>query len=179
MILVSKIPMVLAIAAIAFAQTADRQTSDIPYVPTPQSVVEGMLNLANLRANDLLVDLGSGDGRIVITAAKQFEARAIGVELDHALVAESRASAEREHVSGKAEFVEGDLFHQDLRKASVVTLYLTPSVNLRLRPKLLRELAPGSRIVSHRFDMGNWRPERTVVVDGETLYLWIVPREHP
>jgi len=171
------IPTILAIAALsctALAQIPGRQTSDIPYVPTPQQVVEAMLKLASLRPTDLLIDLGSGDGRIVITAAKQFGARAIGVELDHALVLESRAKAEQEHVSARAEFVEGDLFRQDLRKASVVTIFLTPGVNLRLRPKLLQELAPGSRIVSHRFDMGSWRPARTVEVDGETLYLWVV-----
>src|SRR5690348_15186041 len=163
-------------SVIVSAQTANRQASDIPYVPTPQSVVEAMLALANLHAGDVLVDLGSGDGRIVITAAKQFGARAIGVELDHALANESRSTADREHVSARAEFVEGDLFRQDLHNASVVTLYLTPSVNLRLKPKLLKELAPGSRIVSHRFDMGSWQPDRTIVVDGETVYLWIVPQ---
>jgi ribosomal protein L11 methylase PrmA len=134
-----------------------------------------MLKLAALGADDVLVDLGSGDGRIVITAAKQFGARAIGVELDPALVRASRANADREHVSVRTEFIEGDLFRQDLHGASVVTLYLTPSVNIRLKPKLLREMSPGSRIVSHRFDLGRWRPDRTLVVDGETLYLWIVP----
>jgi precorrin-6B methylase 2 len=168
--------LTLSTMSIVSAQTADRQTSDIPYVPTPPAVVEAMLAMASLGADDVLIDLGSGDGRIVIAAAKQFGARAIGVELDHALVRESRSNAVREHVSNKAEFVEGDLFRQDLHTASVVTLYLTPSVNLRLRPKLLKELAPGSRIVSHRFDMGSWRPDKTLVVDGETVFLWIVPR---
>jgi len=162
--------------SIASAQTEGRQTSDIPYVPTPQFVVDAMLTLASLRATDVLVDLGSGDGRIVITAAKQFGARATGVELDHALIVESRANADREHVSAKTEFVEGDLFRQDLHSATVVTLFLLPSVNLRMRPKLLKELAPGSRIVSHRFDMGDWRPDKTLAVDGETIYLWIVPQ---
>lgn len=168
--------MLLCAVASVCGQTPERQTSDIPYVPTPQAVVDAMLKLANVRADDLLIDLGSGDGRIVIAAAKQFGVRAIGVELDHALVLESRAAAEREHVSEKVEFIEGDLFRQDLSKASVVTLFLLPSVNLRLRPKLLKELAPGSRIVSHRFDMGNWQPDRTMVVGGETIYLWIIPR---
>jgi precorrin-6B methylase 2 len=166
--------LALSVISVAgFAQTSER--FDVPYVPTPLSVVEAMLKLASVGADDVLVDLGSGDGRIVITAAKQFGARAIGVERDPALVRESRATADHEHVSGKTEFIEGDLFRQDLRHASVVTIYLTPSVNLRLKPKLLKELSPGSRIVSHRFDMGQWRPDRTLVVDGETLYLWIVP----
>ncbi|HLJ48170.1 MAG TPA: class I SAM-dependent methyltransferase [Bryobacteraceae bacterium] len=158
------------------AQDAEHQVSDIPYVPTPQSVVEAMLKLANLRDTDFLMDLGSGDGRIVITAAKEYHAQALGVELDHALVAQARANAERQHVTAK--FIEGDLFRQDLSKATVVTVYLTPSVNLRLRPKLLAELAPGTRIVSHRFDMGTWPPEKTQVVDGETIYLWTVPAKN-
>ena len=167
--------LVFAATASLCAQQSGPQTSDIPFVPTPKSVVDAMFKLAGLHANDVLVDLGSGDGRIVIAAASQFGVHSIGVELDHALVVQSRAAAEREHVATRTEFVEGDLFRQDLHKATVVTLYLTPSVNLRLRPKLLAELAPGSRIVSHSFDMGSWRPDRTVTVDGETLYLWIVP----
>ncbi len=169
----------LLLAVSAFAQTAEHQVSDIPYVPTPRSVVEAMLKLANVRDTDFVVDLGSGDGRIVITAAKEFHARAMGVELDHSLVIQARELAAREQVSDKTEFIEGDLFRQDLRKATVVTVYLTPSVNLRLRPKLLAELAPGTRIVSHRFDMGSWQPEKTQVIDGETIYLWTVPAAKP
>ena len=135
-----------------------------------------MLKLAAVNSSDTLVDLGSGDGRIVIAAAKRYGAKAIGIELDPVLVSEARANAVREHVATKTEFIEGDLFRQDLNGVSVVTLYLLPSVNIRLKPKLLRELAPGARIISHRFDLGNWRPDRTVEVDGEILYLWIVPQ---
>ena len=163
------------LATTVLPQAADHQVSDIPYVPTPQPVVEAMLKLANVRDTDFVVDLGSGDGRIVITAAKEYHARALGVELDHALVSEARATAVRLQLGDKATFVEGDLFRQDLRKATVVTVYLTPSVNLRLRPKLRAELAPGTRVVSHRFDMGNWQPEKTEVVDGETIYRWTIP----
>jgi len=159
----------------ANAQAPYRQTSDIPFVPTSQAVAEAMLKLANVQSGDLLVDLGSGDGRIPILAAKQTGCRAIGVELDHALILESRAAAEREGVAGQVQFIEGDLFRQDLRKATVVTMFLLPSVNLRLKPKLLQELAPGSRIVAHRFDLGNWKPDRTLNVEGEPVYLWIVP----
>ena len=166
----------MVISVLALAQTGHHQTYGIPYVPTSQSVVEAMLKLAAVNASDTLVDLGSGDGRIVIAAAKHYGARAIGIELDPVLVTEARANAARERVAARTEFVEGDLFRQDLHRASVVTLYLLPSVNIRLKPKLLAELAPGSRIISHRFDMGNWRPDRTIEVDGETLYLWIVPQ---
>jgi SAM-dependent methyltransferase len=148
---------------------------DVPYVPTPPAVVFAMLRLARVGAGDTLYDLGSGDGRIPITAAKRFGARAIGFDIDRARIAEARRNAVREGVADKVRFVEGDLFEQDLSPASVITLYLLPRLNLRLRPRLLA-LKPGTRIVSHGFDMGDWAPERTVDVQDRPIYLWTVPR---
>lgn len=150
---------------------------DVPYVPTPPAVVDAMLRLADLDANDLMFDLGSGDGRIVIAAAKRFGARGIGIDLDPERVRESRANAEKAGVTHLVRFLQGDLFDADLREATAVTLYLLNTVNLELRPKLLRELRPGTPVVSHSFDMGDWTPDKTVHVDGHTVYLWIVPAQ--
>lgn len=148
---------------------------DVPYVPTPQEVVDAMLKIANVNSNDILLDLGSGDGRIVISAAKNHQVkRAVGVEIDPALVAESRRNIERAGVADRAEILQQNLFDTDLSKYTVITMYLLPSVNLRLRHKLLR-LKPGTRIVSHAFDMGGWKPDAVQQVDGRTVYLWIVP----
>jgi SAM-dependent methyltransferase len=138
-----------------------------PYVPTPQSIVERMLSLAGVGAGDVVVDLGSGDGRIVITAAKQFGARAIGVEIDRTLVAQARAAARKEGVADRVRFVARDLYEADLREATVLTLYLLPETNRKLLPKILAEMPAGARVVSHRFLVGDWRPEATVVVDAE------------
>lgn len=148
---------------------------DVPYVPTPQPVVEEMLTMADVGEEDILYDLGSGDGRIVITAAKEFGARAVGIDIDPERVAEGRANAEAAGVEDQVRFIQGDLFEADLGDATVVTLYLLGSVNERLRPKLLDELRPGTRVVSHAFDMGDWEPVATRVVNGSTLYLWVVP----
>ena len=150
-----------------------------PDVRTPMSTVRAMLDLAHVTSSDVVYDLGSGDGRIVIAAVRERGARGVGVEIDPALVAESRASARRLGIDGRARFVEQDIFQLDLGEATVVTLYLSPELNQRLRPKLLAELRPGSRIVSHDFDMGDWAPDRVVRVqdDGRerVLYLWTVP----
>ena len=160
------------------------ETPSVPYVPTPENVVEQMLELANVSGDDVLYDLGSGDGRIPITAAEKYGTRGTGVELDSELVQESRANAEAAGVSDRVEFLQQDLFQTDFSEASVVTLYLLPDVNLELRSKLLEELEPGTRIVSHDFDMGEWQPEEVVQVQSSsgrqhTLYYWVVPEEIP
>ncbi|MGF1482615.1 MAG: class I SAM-dependent methyltransferase [Cyanophyceae cyanobacterium] len=160
-----------------------KREAEVPYVPTPQEVVEQMLELADVSGDDILYDLGSGDGRITIAAAQEYGARAIGVEINPGLVQISQENAQAANVSERVEFVQQDLFDVDLSEATVVTLYLLPEVNLRLRPKLLQELEPGTRIVSHDFDMGEWKPERVVRVQGpdreHTLYYWVVPEEIP
>lgn len=154
------------------AQTPDL---DVPYVPTRQSVVDGMLDLAGLKAGDIHYDLGCGDGRIAISAAKR-GAISTGVDLDPRRIEEANENAEKAGVTDKVTFVQGDLFDFDFSKADVLTLYLLPSVNLKLRPKILKELKPGTRVVSHAFDMGDWKPDKTVKIDGATIYLWTVPK---
>ena len=156
-------------------QTAQRLPLDVPYVPTPEEVVDEMLRLANVQKTDKLYDLGSGDGRIVVTAAKRFGTRGVGVDLDPERVREANENARKAGVSNLVEFRQQDLFQTNLQDATVVTLYLLPEINLRLRPKLLRELKPGTRIVSHAFDMGDWKPEKVVRVGGRTVYFWTIP----
>ncbi|MBZ4422203.1 cyclopropane-fatty-acyl-phospholipid synthase family protein [Myxococcus sp. RHSTA-1-4] len=149
---------------------------EVPYVPTPEDAVEGMLKLAGVKPGDVVYDLGSGDGRIVISAVKNHGAmRAVGVDINPERIAEANTNARRAGVQDKVEFRQGDLFDADIGEATVVTLYLLPSVNERLKPKLLSELKPGTRIVSHGFDMGDWKPEQQVQEGGRTLYLWVVP----
>ncbi len=159
---------------------AQKPALDVPYVPTPEVVVTEMLDIANVRGDDVLYDLGSGDGRIVITAARRFGTRGVGYDLDPERVREATENAQRAGVADKVRFVQGDIFDADIRGATVVTLYLLPVINLRLQPKLLRDLRPGTRIVSHNFHMGHWRPEQTrrMTVDGieHVVYLWTVPR---
>jgi SAM-dependent methyltransferase len=151
---------------------------DVPYVPTPQNVVDEMLTLANVTKNDVVYDLGCGDGRLVITAVKKFGAkRGFGVDIDPQRIAESNENAKAAGVTDRVSFAVQDLFQTDMKDASVVTLYLLPAVNLRLRPKLLSELKPGTRVVSHSFDMGDWKPEKTITVQpgGQILHLWTIP----
>jgi precorrin-6B methylase 2 len=150
---------------------------DVPFVPTPQETVDRMLAMAKVGPNDYLIDLGSGDGRIPITAAKKFGIRAMGVDLNPVRIAESNDNAKKEGVSDKVEFKQGDLFQQDISKATVLTMYLLPDVNMKLRPKIWSDLKPGTRIVSHAFSMGDWTPDATSTgPDGRnTVYLWIVP----
>ncbi len=153
---------------------------DVPYVGTPPRVVEEMLKLAGVTRNDVIYDLGCGDGRIVITAAQKYGARGVGIDIDSQRIRESNENAQKAGVTGQVRFSQQDLFTADFREATVVTLYLLPSVNLQLRPKLLRELKPGTRIVSHNYDMGDWKPEKVVTVDlGEfnehKIYYWVVP----
>lgn len=147
---------------------------DVPYVPTKQEVVEAMLTLAAVGPNDMLYDLGCGDGRIVVTAAKKFGAKGVGIDIDPERIKEARENAQRAAVENKVAFLQQDLFEADFSKASVVSLYLLPSVNLKLRPKLLK-LKPGTRIVSHAFDMGDWKPDKQMSVGNSTIYLWTVP----
>ena len=167
--------VVLAPAWSAAQEKTPKRTPDVIYVPTPQAVVDKMLEVAGLSQKDVLYDLGCGDGRIVIGAAKRGAKRAIGVDIDPERIAEARSNAKAAGVEDRVRFIEGDLFATPLDEATVVTLYLLPDLNLRLRPKLLA-LKPGTRIVSHAFDMGEWKPEQEKVVDGKNVYLWTVPK---
>lgn len=159
-------------------QTKKEVKKDVPYVPTPQNVVDEMLTLANVTKDDVVYDLGCGDGRLVITAVKKFGAsRGFGVDIDPERIAESNANAKAAGVTDRATFAVQDLFQTDFKDATVVTLYLLPQVNLKLRPKLLSDLRPGTRVVSHSFDMGDWKPDKTVTVQpgGQRLFLWTIP----
>lgn len=146
---------------------------DVPYVPTPQAVVDKMLELADLKSGEVLLDLGSGDGRIPITAAKKYGVQATGVDLNPVRVQEANENAKRERVTDKVTFKEQDLFETDLTQADVITMYLLTRINMKLRPQLMK-LKPGTRIVSHSFSMGDWQPDKTVRIDGRDVYLWIV-----
>jgi SAM-dependent methyltransferase len=163
---------------------AAQRPSLAPFVPTPQDVVERMLALAQVSKGDVVVDLGSGDGRLVVTAAKQFGARGIGIDIDPARIADGRANAARAGVESLVEFREQDALQADLSKATVVTLYLLSSSNVKLRPMLLSQLKPGARIVSHQFGMGDWPPEKVETFTdsngtSRTLYLWTVGANSP
>jgi len=148
---------------------------DVPYVPTPQRVVDAMLDLAKVGKNDLLYDLGCGDGRIVITAAKERGARGVGIDLNPVRIGEAKENAKKAGVEDRVTFIEGDLFAADVSPATVVTLYLLPDVNRRLRPRLWQQLKVGTRVVSHDFDMGpEWPPQKTLEVGGKTVYLWTI-----
>lgn len=149
---------------------------DVIYVPTPHETVDAMLKLGEVGPGDVIYDLGSGDGRIPIEAAKRFGTRGVGIDISPIRVAEAKANARAAGVTRLVRFRQEDLFTADFREASVVMLYLLPDLNLRLRPKLLAELKPGTRIVSHAWDMGDWKPEKTVeVAEGYTIFLWRVP----
>ena len=152
---------------------------DIFFLGTPQPVVDAMLELADVKPGDVLYDLGSGDGRIPITAAKRYGIRAVGIEIDPEMVAEARANARKAGVAHLVTFVERDLFLADIGEASIVTLYLLDRLNEQLRPKLLRDLAPGTRIVSHQFGMGDWQPEATRMIGRRDIHLWRVPDAPP
>jgi SAM-dependent methyltransferase len=156
---------------------------DVVYVPTPETVVERMLELAKVTKNDTVYDLGSGDGRVVITAAKKYGAQGVGVELRPELLEEARQNAQKQGVSDRVQFLQQDLFQTDISKATVVTLYLLPDLNVKLRPILFKTLKPGTRIVSHDFDMGEWKPERVEQVQGpnrtHTVYYWVIPEKAP
>ena len=159
----------------AGSQPGPQRTPDTFFGTTRQPVVDGMLRLAKVTADDVVYDLGSGDGRIVVIAAQKYGARAVGIELDPRLVALSRQIAADSGVAGRTMFVEGDFFTADISPATVVTLYLSASVNLDLEPKLKQELRKGTRIVSHQFPIGRWTPTETLQVDGANVFLWVVP----
>lgn len=148
---------------------------DVIFVPTPQEVVDAMLKVAKVTENDIVYDLGSGDGRIPVTAARVYGARAVGIDIDPERIAEANANAEASGVTDKVKFLNQDLFTTDFSEATVVTLYLLPSLNRKLQPKLMEELKPGTRIVSHAFDMGDWEPELKLNVGGRIVYLWTIP----
>jgi len=182
---VASLAVVAAVATLATlgaTPTGERPTSGAPqklapYAPTPQDVVEKMLEIANVTSSDVVYDLGSGDGRLVITAAKKHGARGVGVEIDPALVAESRANAKKAGVESLVEFREQDALKADVSPATVVTLYLLNEGNLKLRPTLQTTLRPGARVVSHQFGMGSWQPTRTETFTdslgaNRTIYLW-------
>ncbi len=181
----------IALAAIVlfapFDSLAQGPELDTPYVPTPQVVVDRMLDLAQVRSGDMVIDLGSGDGRIMITAAQKYGARGFGVDIDPRLVKLSNEEARRAGLADRVKFLQQDLFRTDIREADVLTLYLLPDVNLALRPKILAELRPGTRVVSHDYGMREWRPdaEETLAAPDKrvgahkesTVYLWIVPAQ--
>lgn len=166
--------LVLVFSAGAFAEN---RSPDVPFVPTTDAVVAKMLEMAKVGPKDIVYDLGSGDGRIVITAAKKYGATGLGVDIDPERVKEANQNAKEAKVTDKVKFKQGDLFEVDLSPATVVTLYLLPDVNLKLRPKLLSELKPGTRVVSHNYHMGDWKPEQTVQMDGHTVYFWTIPEK--
>jgi protein-L-isoaspartate O-methyltransferase len=175
------------------AQSPDSATSpspaptlspDVVYVPTPEAVVTTMMQLASVKPGDVVYDLGSGDGRIVITAIQKYGAqKGIGIEIDPKLIKEAQANAATAGVSDRVTFQQQDLFKTDFSEATVVTLYLLPELNVKLRPQLFKQLKPGTRIVSHDFDMGDWKPEKTVKVKGpsreHTVFFWRVPEKIP
>jgi SAM-dependent methyltransferase len=147
---------------------------DVVWVPTPDALVERMLRMANVTARDYVVDLGSGDGRTVIAAVQKFGATALGIEYNPDMVALSVKAAEKAGVSDKAKFIKADIFETDFSKATVITMYLLPALNIKLRPRIL-DLRPGTRIVSHAFTMEDWEPDQTATVEGRDAFLWIVP----
>ncbi|TFZ04741.1 SAM-dependent methyltransferase [Ramlibacter rhizophilus] len=170
----------LTVPRLSWSQGASTAPAlDVPYVPTPQPVVDRMLEMAKVNSRDVLYDLGCGDGRIVITASKQHGARGVGIDLNPVRIEEAKANAKQAGVSGKVDFRVGDLFEADFSPATVVTLYLLPNINRKLRPQLWRQLDVGTRVVSHAFDMGEeWPPERVDKIDHRTLYLWTIRPEH-
>ncbi len=177
----------LALAAAAAAAQADEVEWRVPFITTPGEVVERMLELAGTGSGDLVVDLGSGDGRIVIIAAQKYGARGLGIELDQRLVEKSRANARTANVADRVRFVQGDVLAAEISQATVVTVYLLPSLMGQLQPRFIGELKPGTRIVSHAFSMAGWKPDLTQTVrltqphpgqgDESTLHLWVVPAD--
>lgn len=160
-----------------FAQAASNLRSpDVIFVPTPNTIVNKMLEMAKVTADDVVYDLGCGDGRIVITAAQRYGARGVGIDIDPDRIREATDNVRRAQVGDKVKFIEGDLFEADISGATVVTLYLLTELNLKLRPKLMKDLRPGTRVVSHAFSMGDWKPERTEQVSGSSVYLWRIPK---
>jgi SAM-dependent methyltransferase len=183
--LISSYPVVavLSVVVAAAQNGAPRREPDVPYVPTTEAAVQAMLKLAEVKKTDVVYDLGCGDGRIVISAAKDLGARGVGIDINPVRIGEAKENARKAGVEKLVRFEENDLFEADIHEATVVTLFLLPQVNLKLRPKLLHDLKPGTRIVSNTFDMGDWKPEKEAVVPdtdeqsylSHKLYFWIVP----
>ena len=171
---VASVPSALAQAA---TQEAATRRPDVIFVPTPEEVVEAMLQVANVTKNDIVYDLGSGDGRIPVTAAKKYGARAVGIDIDPQRIKEANENVAKNNVGDKVKIMNADLFTTDISEATVVTLYLLPSLNVKLMPKLMKELKPGTRIVSHAFDMGDWKPEKELDVNGRKVYFWTIPKK--
>jgi precorrin-6B methylase 2 len=175
--------ILLFIALSAGAQTAvqkappkELRAPDVIYVPTPEDVVEAMLRVAKVGKGDVLYDLGSGDGRIPIMAAQKFGiARGIGIDINPDRIKEANANLRKAGVGNRVRFINADLFESNFSEATVITLYLLPSLNLKLLPKLLKEVKPGTRVVSHAFDMGSWQPEQTLDIDGRKVFFWTIP----
>jgi len=168
----SLLPLIVVLTVQTGAQEQKLRPPDVRFEPSPQVVVERMLELADVQKNDIVYDLGCGDGRIVITAAKKFGASGIGIDIDPIRIQESLVNANKAGVLDRVSFRNEDLFEADINEATVVTLFLSRSANLKLRPKLLRELKPGTRIVSFYWDMDDWKPDREIEVDGEPIYMW-------
>ena len=171
------LPAIFATGLVALAQSAPGRTPDVPYVPTANSVVQAMLKLAAVKNTDVVYDLGCGDGRIVIMAAREFGARGVCIDINPERIKEARENAQKAGVIDRVRFVESDLFSADIKEATVVTLCLLTSVNERLQPRLLTELKPGTRVVSNTFGMRDWKPDKSQDIDGRKIMLWTVP-EH-
>ena len=165
----------LFVMGLSMAGYPQNRLPDVHFEATPEDVVEAMLNMAGVTKEDVVYDLGCGDGRFVITAAKKFGTRGVGVDIDPVRIKESNQNAQRANVTDRVKFIEGDLFETDISEATVVTLYLLNELNLQLRPKLFRELKPGTRIVSHTFDMGDWEPDHIRQVRDRIFYYWVIP----
>lgn len=168
-----RISILALLSAVALSQAAP--VLDVPYVPTPQPVVDRMLQIAKVQANDYVIDVACGDGRMVVSAAKDYGARGLCNDIDPARIGEAKENAKRAGVTDKVEFRQGDLYQVDISKADVLPMYLLESVNLKLRPKILSDAKPGARVVSHAFSMGDWKPDRKESVGGATVYFWVVP----
>lgn len=167
--------LLAAVVCVAAPAAAQSRQPDVIFVPTPQDLVEDMLRLADVKKGDVLYDLGSGDGRIPITAARKYGVRGVGIDIDPERIKEALDNARKAGVTKLVEFRLEDLFQTNFREATVVTLYLLPDLNMKLRPRLLAELKPGTRIVSHQFDMGDWKPEKKLKSNNRVVYFWTIP----
>lgn len=164
-------------AGFAQGTAAAVRPPDVIYVPTPEEVVDAMLQVAKVTKNDVVYDLGTGDGRIPVTAAKKYGARGVGIDIDPQRIKDATENVQKNGVGDRVRIVQADLFEANISEATVVTLYLLPVLNQRLKPKLLKDLKPGTRIVSHAFDMGDWKPEQELDVNGRKVYFWTIPKK--
>lgn len=167
--------LTLLASGASFLYPQDEVQINSPYVATPAPVVDAMLQLAHAKKSDVVYDLGCGDGRIIIEAAKRFGAHGVGIDNNPVRIQEAQENAKRAGVGNLVQFRLGDLYNTDVKSATIVALYLLPDVNIRLQPKLRAQLRPGARIVSHNFGMGKWKPKKRRVIDGEQIYLWVIP----